>query len=84
MAPMHSIYNSILCLLFYSQQHCFFILVCSSDMEAFLEFPKESGSGIKDSKTKTSERILQPFCLFLIFSIFICKRVRTSCMCSSL
>lgn len=47
MAPMHLIYNSILCLLFHSQQHCFCTLVCSSDTDTFLEFPKECESGVR-------------------------------------
>lgn len=56
MAPMRSIYNSILYLLFHSQlrQPCFCVLVCLSDMEAFLEFSKQSESAIKESEGKTA------------------------------
>lgn len=46
-------------LIFISQQHCFYILVCPSAMEVFLEFPKQCDSSIKDSKKKTSEQILR-------------------------
>lgn len=52
MALMHSIYNFILCSLLTLRQHCFCILVCSTDKEAFLEFPKLSESGIKGSERK--------------------------------
>lgn len=54
MVPAHAVYNSIFCLLFDSQlkKHCFCTLVCSSDMEAFLEFSKRNESDISEVRER--------------------------------
>lgn len=85
MVPMHSIYNSILCLLFRSQlmQHCILcILVCSSDMEAFLEFPKESESDIR-MKDWSSEQIPSLFFSFKLFLYIYLQRGKNFLYCVS-
>lgn len=84
MALLHSLYNSILCLLFRSQltQYCcLWRIVCSSDRKAFLEFPKESKRDIKDRNTGVVSSFSSLFIAFYFFLIFICKRVRPSCVC---
>lgn len=54
MAPMPPIHNSIFCLLFESQlkKHSFCTLVCSSDMEAFLEFSKWNESDLSEVRER--------------------------------
>lgn len=66
------------------RQPCFCVLVCLSDMEAFLEFSKQSESGIKESEGKTAVVSGYPSLLSLnFFYIYLQKGRKEPLVCVS-